>query len=339
MGTKKQTSLKINEEHIQFEEIVLEIFKEAGYEITAEVIPSNDSYCDFVASMDSEKYFVETKYLVNKIAAIPNCLRYRMSILAEHVRGEGKATLVVAGVVDEVARKDLLDDDIVILDLTNLLWAVSGHTRIRNRLVSLLPYSIDGTECVEPDISLSWISHSDENKNLLDELNDCRPGKADATKYEHLCTSLLQSIFVDDLSLWKIQKRSNKDLYRFDLLCRLKIDNKGAFWHIIEHSFHSNYIIFEFKNYRNKITQNEIYTTERYLFAKALRTVAIMVTTFGADKNAKWAAKGCLRENGKLIIILDKNDIIKMLEMKNDGEDPSNHLLSLLDEMLLDLEK
>ena len=39
MGTKKQTSLKINEEHIQFEEIVLEIFKEAGYEITAEVIP------------------------------------------------------------------------------------------------------------------------------------------------------------------------------------------------------------------------------------------------------------------------------------------------------------
>ena len=64
-----------------------------------------------------------------------------------------------------------------------------------------------------------------------------------------------------------------------------------------------------------------------------------MVTTFGADKNAKWAAKGCLRENGKLIIILDKNDIIKMLEMKNDGEDPSNHLLSLLDKMLLDLEK
>lgn len=161
------TSIKKNEEYIQFEEIVKEIFKEAGYKITAEADLSRKTCCDFIASVDSEKYFVETKYLVNKIATIPNCLQYGMSMLAEHVRGEGKATLVVAGVVDAVARKDLLDDDIIILDLTNLLWAVSGHTRIRNRLVSLLPYSIDGTECVEPDISLSWISHSDENKNLL----------------------------------------------------------------------------------------------------------------------------------------------------------------------------
>lgn len=64
-----------------------------------------------------------------------------------------------------------------------------------------------------------------------------------------------------------------------------------------------------------------------------------MLTTKGADENAMWAARGCLRENGKLIIVLDGKDIEKMLRMKGQGEDPSDHILSILDIMLEDLEK
>ena len=51
-------------------------------------------------------------------------------------------------------------------------------------------------------------------------------------------------------------------------------------------------MIFEFKNYSEKITQKEIYTTERYLYAKALRSVAIIVSANGYEENAYWAAKG-----------------------------------------------
>ena len=114
---------------------------------------------------------------------------------------------------------------------------------------------------------------------------------------------------------------------------------KSAFWKFIEVYFRSKYIIFEFKNYSEKITQKEIYTTERYLYAKALRSVAIIVSANGYEENAYWAAKGSLRENGKLIMLFDTKDLIAMNKMKIEQEDPANYLLDRLDDLLLNLEK
>ena len=141
------------------------------------------------------------------------------------------------------------------------------------------------------------------------------------------------------MTLWKDQESSNKNLYRFDLLCRIKDGNQKTFWSIIERFFNSKYVVFEFKNYTEAVTQKEIYTTEKYLYAKALRCVAIMVAQNGYDENACWAAKGCLRENGKLLILLDTNDLIEMNKIKEKQEDPAEYLLDKLDNLLLDLEK
>lgn len=35
-----------------------------------------------------------------------------------------------------------------------------------------------------------------------------------------------------------------------------------------------------------------------YLYSKALRSVGIMIAANGYEENARWAAKGCLWENG-----------------------------------------
>ena len=99
------------------------------------------------------------------------------------------------------------------------------------------------------------------------------------------------------------------------------------------------YIIFEFKNYSKPITQKEIYTTERYLYSTALRGVAIVIAANGYEENAYWAAKGSLRENGKLIMLFDTEDLIAMNKMKMEQEDPANYLLNKLDDLLLELEK
>ena len=68
-------------------------------------------------------------------------------------------------------------------------------------------------------------------------------------------------------------------------------------------------------------------------------SVAIIITAKGFDENAMWATKGCLRENGKLIILLTSEDLIKMAEYKISQEDPSTYLLSKLDNLLIELEK
>ena len=98
-------------------------------------------------------------------------------------------------------------------------------------------------------------------------------------------------------------------------------------------------IILEYKNYEDRITQNEIYTTEKYLYAKALRNISIIIARNGYDEHAQWAAKGSLRENGKLILLISSEELIEICEMRDRDEEPSEYLLNKLDNMLAELEK
>lgn len=51
------------------------------------------------------------------------------------------------------------------------------------------------------------------------------------------------------------------------------------------------------------------------MFGAVLRKVAIIITRHGIDENGKKLANGILRESGKLIIVLDDNDVKEMLRL------------------------
>lgn len=86
--------------------------------------------------------------------------------------------------------------------------------------------------------------------------------------------------------------------------------------------------------------QSSHYTTEKYLYAKALRSVAIIVSRKGADENALAAAKGCLRESGKLILCLSDEDLKELLRIKEKDEQPTAEFFeAMLDDLLIHLEK
>lgn len=157
--------------------------------------------------------------------------------------------------------------------------------------------------------------------------------------YEEICIDILSYLFEDVLCEIRPQEYSNKDIYRFDAVARIKSGDKSDFWSIVENNYNSRFILFEFKNYEDRIGQDQIYTTEKYLYDKALRRVGIVISRKGANENALWAAKGCLRETGKLILNLCDSDLINMLNIKDEGEDPSDYLMKILEELLLQLEK
>ena len=102
----------------------------------------------------------------------------------------------------------------------------------------------------------------------------------------------------------------------------------------LAHDFRTRYIIFEFKNYSKPITQNEIYSTEKYLFTTALRSVAFVIARAGADAGAYRAASGALREAGKLILLLSLQDLCEMLHVSDRAQDPEILLYQKLDELL-----
>lgn len=318
-----------------FEKYVAKIFEEAGYSVELEKrLEDRSGDIDIIAEKEAKRYCIEVKFsrIIDKAVE-------RICTIAE---AYNMLPVLVSAYVIEEKRKILYQKKypkIIMIDVTNLLFAVKYSTELYNELVSMLPYSVDDIEPQEGFIKLDSIQHDDYTNSLIKEMELCQAGRPTFTKYEKLCYKLLKNAFSDDLALWREQQKSNKDLYRFDLLCRIKDGNQKTFWSILERYFNSKYVIFEFKNYSEKITQKEIYTTERYLYAKALRSVAIIVSANGYEENAYWAAKGSLKENGKLIMLFDTKDLIAMNKMKIEQEDPANYLLDRLDNLLLNLEK
>lgn len=320
-----------------FENYIAKIFRKAGFSVTQNVpvdkIKDNGDI-DIVAVKDEREYCVEVKYRIVERRSVEQICK----IAKEK---EMIPVLVTAYVLEEKRREyyQKLHKELILIDIANLLFAVKDNEELYNELIAGLSFSIDNIEPRKGFLQMNHLQHDDYTKSLIKEMELCEAGKLLFKKYEELCQKLLKNIFSEDLALWREQQQSNNDLYRFDLLCRIKDGNQKTFWQIIEKYFNSKYIIFEFKNYNEPVTQKEIYTTEKYLYSKALRRVGIIISAHGFDKNAYWAAKGCLRENGKLIILLDTKDLIEMNRIKMDREDPSNFLLDKLDNLLLELEK
>lgn len=324
----------------RFEGIVENIFKRSGFTTETETKISNE-YIDVIAKNDQYTYYIEVKSPSKEYIA--NLAQFERSIQRIYsISKENQATpvLVVLSQINDSNKKAFCNkyDGLIILDISNLLYAVNG-TDYYEYLTMYLPYSVENIIEKESEINLGWIEHRDTSADLLIRLSNCTSGRDDAEKFENVCCDLLKYIFSDDLALWKTQETSNIGLYRFDLLCRIKDNNSKTFWSMMENHFRSKYIIFEFKNYSDKITQKEIYTTERYLYSKALRNVAIIIAKNGFDENSIWAAKGSLRENGKLILPITTDDLKQMLELKSKQDDPSECLLNKIDSFLAELEK
>ena len=320
-----------------FENYIAKIFKEAGFSITQNVPVSeikNSGDIDIVAVKDEKEYCVEVKYRIVE--------RHSVERICEIAKEKEMIPVLVTAYILEEKRREYyqnLHEGLILIDIANLLFAVKEDVELYNELIAGLSFSIDNIEPRKGFLQMDQLQHDDYTKSLIREMEFCESGKLSFRKYEELCHKLLKNALSEDLALWREQQQSNNDLYRFDLLCRIKDGNQKTFWQIIEKYFNSKYIIFEFKNYNEPVTQKEIYTTEKYLYSKALRRVGIIISAHGFDKNAYWAAKGCLRENGKLIILLDTKDLIEMNRIKMDREDPSNFLLDKLDNLLLELEK
>lgn len=250
---------------------------------------------------------------------------------------------IFVGVISDQMRERMSREypNHILLDLCNLLYMVQGNPELRNKLVSVLNFSVDDIVPVKPDerIKVTVPKPHAAAEDVKTRLHNWNPCDESSTAYEKLCCKALKSLFADDLTLWREQQKSDGGLFRFDLICKIKRGNNKDFWETAERYFHSKYIVFEFKNYSGKVTQKEVFTTVKYLYAKALRGIAILISPNGTDDHADMALRGILREEGKLILSLTNDDLEEMLKGQNAGRNPADYLSDKLDDLLIDLEK
>lgn len=328
----------------EFEKIVMDIFVNYGIQASIPQQFDNTEY-DIEANISNNYFAIEVKIYRDIYANYALTLK-AVERIVNISNGENKIPMIVmANLVPQKLEDELKKyGDLVIIDIKNLLYLVDNNEEYRNRLLSILSFTVDDIFPLKPEKLFSYgINPSKKDslqyKTLIEGVKAWDPNEKNNSGYEKLCYDVLKYLFSNELMLWNDQYKSNDDLFRFDLICKIKDRNRKEFWRMLERYFNTKYLIFEFKNYTNMISQKEIYTTEKYLYLKALRGTAIIISCYGADKNATKAIRGTLRENGKLIICLTNDDLIAMIHKQSRNESPADYLSEILDEMLIDLEK
>lgn len=338
---------------VAFQILVKKILIKLGYQILDETKDFTlDLGLDFIVSKDNVTLGIETRFYRTKniygslvATALTNLMR-GMENSQIH-----KGILITSCNLPSI--NTTTAPNIQLWGRTELLKIVAEAPDLQDELVSLLEIGPDELPKPPPlDLSLhNSIGVSDNYELTIDEpptqanhptgqrlieaLKALAPGKKTACEYERLGKEIFQYLFDNDLDNWHPQLSTTDGLNRYDFVCRIK--GLTAFWHFLLHNLNSRYLIIEFKNYSEEIAQGQVLTTEKYLLENALRRFAIITSRKGASDSALKMAQGAMRESGKLIIILDDDDLNKMLQRKDSGRDPSDHLFDLVDDFLLKL--
>ncbi len=348
-----------------FEEIISTIFSKAGFNVKRMLDESLNSP-DLVVYTATGKAVVDTKVYRSLVAPAGQLLKSAMII--ENIREETGADFGIIAVANDISsplrqaisrrfpKIKIYDENIILELLSNDFDEYSKYIQLLHdarpfsKAIQISKSSGEKSfdiQDIKDDLksapNTAWTSdeksspHTPFGGQLCNTIKSIPPGQKTFAKFERDVGSALKYIFDSDLTSWTYQEKTDTGISRFDYICRISSDHD--FWKTIIRSFGTRYIIFEMKNHSGEYGQGEIYTTEKYLFRTALRSVAFIISPNGGDSNARAAAQGALRENGKLIIDLNIQRICEMLTLKDSGDDHNSVLVTMLDELLMRIER
>ncbi len=344
-------------EHQLAELFFVELLHYMGYQnIQTEVV--NQKACYDIVAEKEEKCIFEIKYyksLHNSQKIIDKAIEQVLQYKEEAVQAypECKLYLIMFCYVDKTIKEIVYNKGIIIWDITNLMFLCQENNLLTDTISSITNFSITDLVMEKPLIGTKEISdeklferdltlHLTEEKKYniyKKQLEECVAGRKDSAdrQYEIICSQIVKELFEEQFSKVSEQSYTTDEMFRMDMLCSLK--GGTTFWDFLINFYRTKFIVFEFKNYKNLISQNLIYICEKYLYSPALRNVAFIISRKGFDRNARKAAKGCLIEHGKLILELNDEDLLCMLKLKDNGQEPSDYLMEKVEDVLMGISK
>lgn len=64
-----------------------------------------------------------------------------------------------------------------IIDISNLLFIVNDDEKLKNELISILPFSVKGIALEKPFIDINLSKNNNYPEDLIEELKSCKSGK------------------------------------------------------------------------------------------------------------------------------------------------------------------
>ncbi len=326
--------------------------------------PSNKQYekWDLILQKDKQIVLVEYKYYKSQVVSISVANELLKTIVMKknkHVYSQDDIILlIVLSNIPNFQKDDIYKRyRIIVWDIENLVFYSKNNPGLLKQLSQITYFpieQIEGRPSVETGMARLLFSAENEHLKevkeetdkatlLIRKLSNCTAGRENSKEYEEICEEIIRHLFeANYFNRLTRQHKTNDEHFRMDLIGSLKINQINdqsvhPLWQMILQHYNSHFVVFEFKNYANKIDQNLIYITEKYLFNAALRNVAFIISRKGFSNAAKFAAEGCLKEHGKLILDITQEDLIKML--KSPSDNPADYILTIVEEFLMGISK
>jgi hypothetical protein len=164
--------------------------------------------------------------------------------------------------------------------------------------------------------------YSPARDNLINELKAIPSGKKNNAwlKYQNHIEKILDYLFGSVLSSPISEHADYFKINRRDFILRNYADT--GFWANIRERYLADFIVIDAKNYSKKITKKEVLQIANYLKEHGAGLFGLIISRNGGDLGCYYTCREIWAMDKKLIIVLNDDDVIKMIISKASSDNP-----------------
>lgn len=157
------------------------------------------------------------------------------------------------------------------------------------------------------------------HQQLINRLNACPTGAGQpANDYEDIVADIFKFLFCPEhIDEPRVQTITYNPDRRRDII--LPVCSKEGLFYLFALHFNNDTLLVECKNYKDEVKHPEILQMCDYLDRPSLAKIAFLVTRKGMTPNASDTIKEKYLIHGKLILCLTDQDLIDLLNDKNNA--------------------
>jgi len=314
----------------ELELVVRALLVRSGYRITAQARRGQRGP-DFEAVAPSgDPIFVEVKHhrqpiprvIVEQFAG--DIARYRLQSLG------AKGLFVVSGVLSAAATASIESHPELVV------WTGDVLIRMLEAHPDLLA-AVGITSAAFQDLNTLSMFAPEPIPKLasalyIQRLAAITPGRADWRSFESWCTQILTEIFSPDLGPPDQQIRTDDGLDIMDAIFPIRTSLPP--WSLVRSEFATRFVVAEYKNYLDPIGARQVESVAQYLWGSAKRQFGILVSRNAPAASALVQRRRIWLQEAKMVVFLSDRDLIEMLQMRENADEPFAVVDAQLEEFL-----
>ena len=171
----------------------------------------------------------------------------------------------------------------------------------------------------------SLVAHSggrSESDALIARMKACKPGKEDWATYQKVVADVFEFLFVPPLISHPMESSDALGANRRDII----LSNYAAdgFWKFLRETYQAHHIVVDAKNHKNKISKTEALQIANYLKPRGTGMFGIIAMRSDASPACRHTIAEQWTLYGKMIVLLEDDDIESMLLAAGSGGKPED---------------